>query len=53
MMVKIEKILNALLCLVVKLIKDKGREFAGIRMLRANNCFGVDVRIQTLQKSLL
>ena len=39
---KISKILNAL-CLAVKLIKDRGGEFANILMLRANNCFWVDV----------
>ena len=39
---KITKILNAL-CPAVKLIKDRGGEFANILMLGANNCFGVDV----------
>ena len=39
---KITKILNALY-LAVKLIKDRGGEFANILMLRANNCFAVDV----------
>ena len=39
---KITKILNAL-CPAVKLIKDRGGEFANILMLRANNCFWVDV----------
>ena len=36
------QILNAL-CPAVKLIKDRGGEFANSLMLRANNCFGVDV----------
>ena len=39
---KITNILNAL-CPAVKLIKDRGGEFANSLMLRANNCFGVDV----------
>ena len=34
--------MNAL-CPAVKLIKDRGGEFANSLMLRANNCFGVDV----------
>ena len=39
---KITKILNAL-CPAVKSIKDRIGEFANILMLRANNCFWVDV----------
>jgi hypothetical protein len=39
---KITKILHAL-CPSVKVIKERGGEFANILMLRANNCFWVDV----------
>ena len=46
---KITKILNAL-CPAVKLIKDRGGAFAKTFMLRANNCFLVDVF--TLYKNL-